>query len=553
VASDDALAAGAAALAAGRWDEARIAFEAALAEHETAEALDGVGQALWWLCDARSSVRHRERAYVKFRRAGDVARACTSAFAVATSYYTSLDNVPAAHGWLARAERVLEPAGPSPLEGWLWLLRGYMTAELDDATELLGRALASARSSGDVDLELVAIADLGLALVRGGRLDEGLALVDEAMAGTLAGEYRKLDTVVFTSCDMLAACSLAGDLERAGRWCRVADDFIRDYGCPFLYARCRAHYGTVLVAKGRWQQAELELQAALRMSEDAGPEPRKEALAQLAELRLHQGRLEEAEALLAGLDDDPAAALPSAAVRLARGEPAPAVAVLERRLGQLGDRRIESAATMERLVRALVALGDHEAAATVAARLEAVARSQRHQRAEALALLGAAWVALAGGRRPEGVGLLDRALVLLARLELPLEWAHARLEQARALAGAQPELAVAGASAARDAFDALGAKRGADAAAALLRSLGVAGRAGPRDAGVLTRREQEVLRLLGAGLSNPEIAERLFISRKTAAHHVSHVLAKLGLRNRAQAVAYAARTLPQPAGESERR
>jgi DNA-binding CsgD family transcriptional regulator len=472
---------------------------------------------------------------------------------VATSYYTSLDNVPAAHGWLARAERVLEPAGPTPLEGWLWLLRGYMTAELDDATELLGRALASARSSGDIDLELVAIADLGLALVRGGRLDEGLALVDEAMAGTLAGEYRKLDTVVFTSCDMLAACSLAGDLERAGRWCRVADDFIRDYGCPFLYARCRAHYGTVLVAKGRWQQAELELQAALRMSEDAGPEPRKEALAQLAELRLHQGRLEEAEALLAGLDDDPAAALPSAAVRLARGEPAPAVAVLERRLGQLGDRRIESAATMERLVRALVALGDHEAAAAVAARLEAVAQGQRHQRAEALALLGAAWVALAGGRRPEGVDLLDRALVLLARLELPLEWAHARLEQARALAGAQPELAVAGASAARDAFEALGAKRGADAAAALLRSLGVAGRAGPRDVGVLTKREQEVLRLLGAGLSNPEIAERLFISRKTAAHHVSHVLAKLGLRNRAQAVAYAARTLPQPAGESERR
>jgi DNA-binding CsgD family transcriptional regulator len=61
---------------------------------------------------------------------------------------------------------------------------------------------------------------------------------------------------------------------------------------------------------------------------------------------------------------------------------------------------------------------------------------------------------------------------------------------------------------------------------------------------------ERALRLLGLGLSNPEIDQRLVISRKTAAHHVSSLLAKLGLRNRAGAIGYAAR-LDSPAGPGD--
>jgi len=57
----------------------------------------------------------------------------------------------------------------------------------------------------------------------------------------------------------------------------------------------------------------------------------------------------------------------------------------------------------------------------------------------------------------------------------------------------------------------------------------------------LTPRELEVLALLGDGLTNAEIAERLFLSEKTVAHHVSAILPKLGVANRVQAVTETAR------------
>ncbi|HWM19267.1 MAG TPA: LuxR C-terminal-related transcriptional regulator [Ilumatobacteraceae bacterium] len=536
----DHLAAGRTALEQGKWADARSAFQDALVERETSEALEGLADACWWLCDASASVRYRERAWVRFRESGDLVRAGRAAIDLCIAYLINLGNDAAARGWLARAERVLRDTDPNPLQGWLWLMQGYMSPDAARSRALTSQALEFAQRSHDIDLELVALSDLGRALVIEGQIDDGLAMLDEALAGTLGGEYRRLDTVVFTSCSMLFACHLAGDLDRANQWCRVADEFMRTYGCPFLYARCRTHYGGVLVTAGHWTAAEDQLQAALQMSADAGPGPRMDALAQLADLRVRQGRLEEAEALLARMDGTRDVALAAAALCMARGEPAVAAGILARRAKMLGEHHIETAVALSMLVEAHIADGDLPAAHDAANRLHILAEAQDRGPAQALDALTAARIAAAESRIEEAVEELERALRRLAALDLPLERARVRLELARLLSHPRRQLAIAEAEQALTTFEQLGAATDANAAASLLRELGAPARTGAKNVGILTEREHDVFNLVALGLTNPEIAGRLYISRKTAANHVSHILAKLGLRNRAEVVAYAA-------------
>src|SRR4029453_3263861 len=102
-----------------------------------------------------------------------------------------------------------------------------------------------------------------------------------------------------------------------------------------------------------------------------------------------------------------------------------------------------------------------------------------------------------------------------AAQHMPLDAARARFELAKALDGTQPEAAVGEARTALGEFERLGAPREADAAAAFLRERGVAGRTGPKGLEILSRREREVLALLGEGLTNAESAGRSFFTTKT--------------------------------------
>jgi DNA-binding CsgD family transcriptional regulator len=545
--SDSLVAAGEQALEAGEWSMARSAFEAALELEETPEALLGLGNALWWLDETEASLRHRERAYAAFRNRPDPFHAAATALQLAAHYGGNLGDVPAARGWGARAGRLVEEFELAPLEGWVLLGRAAGASSGGDPQTgegLARQALEIARRAGDTDLELCALSQLGGALVLLGRVEEGAPLLDEAMAGALGGEGGP-QTVVHASCVTIVCCSRAAELKRAAQWIRAAGEFNRRYGSPHLDAVCRTAYGAVLLATGRWAEAATELESALRkMSETAEPVVRTEALAKLAELRVAQGRLEEAARLLEGIEDHAATTYATAAFHLARRELVQAASILRRRLRSVGEQTLESAMLLELLTEVEIEQGAPEAALTKARRLAAPsARSScAVTAARGARALGRALLATGAGDR--AAPYLERALEAFGDLELPLDACRSRLLLARAIAAAEPEAAIAEARGALAGFEALGAAHDADAAAAFLRALGVkAARSGPRGVGLLTKRELEVLALLGEGLSNPQIAERLFLSRKTVENHVASVLFKLELSGRAEAAAYAVRHL----------
>jgi DNA-binding CsgD family transcriptional regulator len=543
--ADALLGAAEEALKAGEWATARRSFEAALEQNETPEGRLGLGQALWWLQETEASLRCRERAYAAFCRRPDPFQAAIVALQLSAHYGASLGNAVAARGWLGRAARLVEEFQLAPLDGWVQLGRAALANTGGDpqAGEAFAReALEFAHRFPDVDLELCALSQLGGALVLTGKIDAGTALLDEAMAGALGGEGRP-ETVVHTSCVIITCCCRAADFKRAVQWIRAADDFNRHYGSPHLDAVCRTAFGEVLMATGRWSEAETELRTALdKMSKRAEPLVRTEALAKLAELRLAQGRIEEAARLLDGIEDHGACITARASLSLARGELVLAASMLRRRLRDIGERCLESAALLELLTMVEIEQGAFAAARRRARRLAALGAGVNCDmvRARGERALGCALVA--AGDPGGAIAHLEHAMATFARLELPLEAARASMSLARALGGSERESAIAQAHGALTTFENLGAARDADAAAAFLRSLGVkAARSGPKGVGGLTKRELEVLALLGEGLSNRELAERLCLTRKTVENHVAGVLAKLELSGRAEAAAYAVR------------
>ena len=457
------------------WAAARDAFAAALeAAPGDPEALDGLGQSLWWLGERAAGIEHRRDAYAAYRRDGDARGAGHVAVYLAGEHRIDGQDAAAA-GWLARARRLLadEPTGPE--HGWLAIEEAKRAADPAAAERHARAALAIAHELADPDVECMALAQLGSALVRAGRVDEGIALLDEAMTVALGGESRDPLACGDACCTTLVVCDRLADLRRATEWCAAVVEFTERRRFTPVQSWCRGDLRRRPGARGR-----LGARGGGARRGAAQPDrPQRNRvlpLAVLAELRLRQGRSEEAEHLLAGLDGPPRRARParrtctsSAATRRSRSRTSTATAPTA-----------ETPAMLVLRGAAALAAGDLAAAAGAAERLRELARrsrarTSRPRRRCSRAAPPPAVTRGAARALEEAVAASPRSRCRSRRPARGSRWP-------RVEAALGSPLAVPSARAARDAFERLGARRDADRAAALLRELGASGRSAVRTA-----------------------------------------------------------------------
>ncbi|RWM87064.1 MAG: LuxR family transcriptional regulator [Mesorhizobium sp.] len=552
---DEALCAGQAALLRAAWPEARAYFEAALARGETPEALEGLGAAAWWLSDVSTVFATRERAYRLYRENKEARGAARVAAALAIDYCTFQGKAAIASGWIRRAERLLGDEACREL-GWLLIVKTHMALMIDhDPATAQGFAIGAGslgRTLDDVDLEMLALAYEGLALVSLGQVDKGMRCLDEATTAAVVGEMSDIDATCTACCCLIYACEKARDLERAAEWCAQLKERSLRSSYRLMFALCRAHYAGVLIWRGDWAEAEAELIDVIGELERTHRAQAAEALVLLAELRLRQGRLDEASALLERAQSPPyqmfvgtRCLLSRTAIALDLGNPVAGLDHVQRFLRAVpAGNLLERAAGLELLVRAHAMLGDCREAEAALRELQGVVSNVSTGAMKAAVRFAEGRVAAMSDPLVAKAHFEDAA-ELFAYSGAPFESAEARVELGRLLSAlGRRATAVDEILTAARTFGAIGAAAEARKAQSLARELRSSGGKRAHPLHGLTKRELEVLALIAEGLTNREVATRLCRSEHTVHRHVANILGKLGLSSRAAAASFAAKYGP---------
>ncbi|MYS93531.1 MULTISPECIES: helix-turn-helix domain-containing protein [Streptomyces] len=537
------------AVAREAWAEAYRLLRGLDAGRLAPDDCAALADAAWWTSRVEESITARMRAYSGYTARGDARRAGYCAWMLFYEHQLAGHTAVAA-GWLRRARRHLggEPeCAEQCYLAWMDAEEARQRGAFGEAMTAARRMTHLARRCGSPDLTAMGVQAQAGVLVAEGRVAEGLDLLDEAMCSATAGELSSFFTG-WVYCLGLQQCMACADLERAAEWTDAAMRWCASMPAENNYrGLCRVHRVEVLELRGNWPEAVAE---AVRTCEELLPYERRiaaEAFYVTGEIQRHRGELAAAEEAYArahelGRDPQPGLAL----LRLVQGRARAAASMLRPALaghegapwaGSLGRCRLLAAQ-----VEIALALGRLEEARTAAGDLGALAREWQRRCGSATTPLHASAAAADGAvalaeRDPDrALPLLRRALALWLGLDVPYEAAQVRMTLAAVDGacgdeeGARMEL-----RAARQTFQRLGAVPDARRAAALLAS------ARRRDAGGLTEREIEVLRLVAAGRTNRAVAAELVISEHTVARHLNNIFAKLGVSSRAAATAYAYR------------
>ena len=521
-------------LAAGRYQRAREAFERSLELEETPEALEGLGHAARWLVDPEVARSARERAYALYRDRGDRAKAAGVALWLGEDAKIVHGDEALAAGWYARSHTLLEGLDDVPERGWLAVREGdHALFDHADAVVALARAetaIELGRKHGDADLEQNGHALRGLASVTLGEVSEGMRELDAASTAAIAGELTATEAGRVW-CYLIYACQRVRDVQRAGEWCATVRRRAEELQHRPLFGYCRTHYAGVLTTRGEWEQAERELAAAADDFAAAAPGAASEAELALAELRRRQGRIDEAAAICDRYPAHHASLLCAAELAWDAGDAARARELLDRRNRKQPERVASSdLAGLDLAVRVHAAAGERGPAQEAARRLTDLASTEASRAAAAYAS------GLSAADDAEARRSMEDAIDSWTSVGMPFETARARVALARNLRAAGRE---ADANRELEAARAMLAEVGSTIDAAAMDSP-LSAAAGGAD-GELTARELEILRNVAEGLSDNEIAKKLYLSPHTVHRHVANIRTKLRQPSRAAAAAQAAR------------
>ena len=416
------------------WSEAFAAFSEVDPGDLTAGDFEKFGDAAFWTGHREEAVSLRQRAYSGYVAEGDKLSAARIALALSWDHLSS-GTYAVAHGWFAKAERLLGDVPEAVEHGYLVVSRGFSSlfgeGDLASAFAAFDQAYELSQRFGDLDLEAMALTGKGKVLVHRGEVDEGLALLDEATAAAMGGGLQPF-AAGFVYCCTIDSCQELGDYRRAAEWTDAANRWCDGLDIKGMPGACRVHRAEIMRLQGHWPEAEEQALSACEELQSFNPHVTAIGHYEIGEIRRRRGDFAQAEEAYAkanewGFDPQPGLAL----LRLAEGKVEAAVAGVQRALAQV-DQPLVRVRLLPAQVEIAIDAGDVKRARAAVTELEQIIDSFKVGKArvpafDAAVHFAVGQIALAEGDAEAAVQSLRRARAEWERVGAPYEIAQTRM------------------------------------------------------------------------------------------------------------------------------